>query len=320
MSIKRAKSNDSGSKGRERSRQQEDLAAALKLTDNNSAFTKVEGGTSDPESDDGSEYCDGNGTDEKAADRFRLLGFGEKGLDCPDDGNGEDREWEDKENRLEDIDSLQDSGETSQGSGEGGNEGDEKARNTRTKITQKNFFDEDTDAAANLIDHLEPNGHLAILSTLLRTLQKPNIFFDQQFLGYNRFLENLGPENVKASILRALEEDLLKLFDTSDVTLKTLRACNTGRARTYTWPGVYLHVIYDPYDVGVLGLYVGSSVKVAGRIKIHERERWSKKDAGVHHYKYWNEPGRPDFWVLLGGCKGESCVDLGSQAMLLNLR
>jgi hypothetical protein len=272
MSIKRAKSNDSGSKGRERSRQQEDLAAALKLTDDNSAFAKDEGGRSDPESDDGSEYSDGNGADEKAADRFRLLGFGEKGLDCPDDGNGEDLEWEDIENRLEDIDSLQDNGETSQGSGEGGNEGDEKARNTRTKIhlTQKNFFDEDTDAAANLIDHLEPNGHLAILSTLLRTLQKPNIFFDQQFLRYNRFLETLGPENVKASILRALEDDLLKLFDTSDVTLKTLRACNTSRARTYTWPGVYLHVIYDPHDVGVLGLYVGSSVKVAARIKIHE--------------------------------------------------
>ena len=60
----------------------------------------------------------------------------------------------------------------------------------------------------------------------------------------------------------------LKLFDTSDVTLKTLRACNTSKARTYTWPGVYLHVIYDPHNVGVLGLYVGSSVKVVARIKI----------------------------------------------------
>jgi hypothetical protein len=87
MRIKCAKSNDSGSKGRERSRQQEDLAAALKLTDDNNAFTKIEGGRSDFESDDGSEYSDGNGTDEKPAERFRLLGFGERGLNCPDDGN-----------------------------------------------------------------------------------------------------------------------------------------------------------------------------------------------------------------------------------------
>lgn len=33
----------------------------------------------------------------------------------PDDRNGEDLEWEDIENRLDDIHSLQDNGETSQG-------------------------------------------------------------------------------------------------------------------------------------------------------------------------------------------------------------
>jgi hypothetical protein len=60
----------------------------------------------------------------------------------------------------------------------------------------------------------------------------------------------LGPEGVKASTLRALDEDLLELFVTFDVNLETLKACD-HKACIHTRPEVCLHMVFNPNDVSV---------------------------------------------------------------------
>jgi hypothetical protein len=172
--------------------------------------------------------------------------------------------------------------------------------------------------AAGLVDSLDPNSHLAILSSLLRGLGNPKAFFDEHLLKYDSFINGMGRETVQKAILEALEKDVQQLFDSVDVSLETFRRCDTKKARVYKWAGVYLHVIYDSNKPHELGFYVGSADNVANRIEGHERDRWRKKFARSAHYDFWNKPGMEDFWILLGGFKGES-YERSTEAILLNI-
>jgi len=61
------------------------------------------------------------------------------------------------------------------------------------------------------------------------------------------------------------------------------------------------------------------SINVALRIRKHEYSRRDKKLAKYPHNQFWNEPGRKDFCILLGGFENESSDDQESQPMRLNI-
>lgn len=217
-------------------------------------FEPNDGGNNGSDSNDDNNYDHGNDycEDEKAANRFRLLGFGEEDPSQCDGGDDDDVEWEDVQADVDEaINSALDNEGNNQDSDESDNEEGKKVKNGREKAHQapKVFFEEvsqvfgnDTDAITNRVYKLEACGYLAILSNLIRTIQKSKFFWDKELIKYDRFLRKIGPENVKTLIIQALEEDLFRIFDPSDVSTKTLRTCNTNKARKYP-PARYSQVL-----------------------------------------------------------------------------
>jgi len=172
-------------------------------------FEPNDGGNNGSDSNDdnncdhGDDYCE----DEKAANRFGLLGFGEEDLSQCDDGDDGDVEWKDVQADVDEaINSALDNEGNNQDSDESDNEEGKKVKNGRKKAHQapkvsfeevSQVFGNDTDAITNRIYKLEACGYLEILSNLIRTLQKPKFFLDKELIKYDRFLRKIGPENVK---------------------------------------------------------------------------------------------------------------------------
>lgn len=98
---------------------------------------------------------------------------------------------------------------------------------------------------------------------------------------------------------------------------KSLSGLDKEKPGHYVWPGVYLHVIFDPNYPGVFCLYIGASMNVASRVEEHKKFRFTPSRDCLH-YRIWNRPGRQDFFVLLGGI-GNEPYRTQQQIILINL-
>jgi hypothetical protein len=262
---------------------------------------------------DNADYGDKDNYDEgtATADTLVTLRFNQEELDNSDEVGTKNNECEDQESDSNIVEDCYQ------------NDHDEsKPSVNKTSPATKLFFDEDNKALADPIDELDPDNHLAILSNLLWNLEKPKDFMDKLLIKYQSFVKKLGAEVIKGQILQSLEEDVRKMIETGQLDVRTLKACNTRMAQYCGYPGVYVHVMYNPNDPADIGIYIGSALHVATRIKEHIRCRYNpkRKSSGIEHWKFWNRPGIRDFWVVLGRFKDDFVFkDKERLPLLLNI-
>lgn len=102
----------------------------------------------------------------------------------------------------------------------------------------------------------------------------------------------------------ALDPGIAALYKSGQLDWQRLFHLDKEKAGHYVWPGVYLHVIFDPKYPGVFWLYVGASMNVANRVQEHQLNRAPSRDC--LHYRIWNRGGRQDFFLLLGGIRDKA--------------
>jgi hypothetical protein len=70
-----------------------------------------------------------------------------------------------------------------------------------------------------------------------------------------------------------LDRDLLNLIETRELRPETLKELKVKKPGISNRPGIYVHIIYNPDDLNVVGIYVGSAKWLVARIKIHKMEQ-----------------------------------------------
>jgi hypothetical protein len=176
---------------------------------------------------------------------------------------------------------------------------DEHARHKRV-TAEEVIFDE----------AIDPNNYESILCWLIDILSDPRASANICGLRYDKFIErDIGPDDLKAAVLQVLQHDLCKVLEAGP-TLEILQTFDKKKAHSYCLPGICVHVIYDPEDSNVLGVYIGSAVYVSRRIQSHCLDRYKTTPRNLHspHYTFWNVLGREDSWLLLASTTD---LDLG---------
>lgn len=161
-------------------------------------------------------------------------------------------------------------------------------------------------------DPLGPDHYLSILDKLVRDIKKnPN--FLEIFRGayhYDIYVkDSKGAEAMKDRILKSLDPDLLQLIHTGKLRLRTPKKLKKLKKPQRNQPGIYTHVICDPNDPDVIGIYVGSTMYLLrrsgehkgrlknGRISRSNRKRKTKAQAHTLHEQFWANQGMQDFWL-----------------------
>lgn len=117
-----------------------------------------------------------------------------------------------------------------------------------------------------------------------------------------------GAAAFKDHVLAKLDSNLLNFLETGDFSLETLKKLKAANSKIGHQPGVYLHVIYNPYHPHQVGLYIGSSAALIIRVARHKSERknlqkareWKKKQPYRSlHQNFWAKKGYQDFWLRL---------------------
>lgn len=166
------------------------------------------------------------------------------------------------------------------------------------------MVDEDDESPAELIRTLDPGHHLELHSTLLDHLANPKNIMNGLCIKYERFVEAHGLHTIKDEILQALDADIGNLLDQRSVNLEKLKACTKRDAKACNISGAYMHVMYDPNDSEVIGVYIGTCTYVSDRIRSHIKTKGNvvRSKQGLH-YRFWNQEGIQDFWIILGTIK-----------------
>jgi hypothetical protein len=104
---------------------------------------------------------------------------------------------------------------------------------------------------------------------LLDILSDPRASANIRGLRYNKFIKwDIGLDDLKAAVLHVLQHDLRKVLEAGP-TLKILHTFDKKKAHSYCLLGIHVHVIYNPKDSNVLGVYIGSAVNVSCRVQSH---------------------------------------------------
>ncbi len=97
-------------------------------------------------------------------------------------------------------------------------------------------------------------------------------------------------------MLQALDADIRNLLGQRCIDLEKLKARTKRDVKACNRVGAYMHVMYDPNNSDVTGVYIGTSTCISDRIKTHIGTKGNpvRSKEGLH-YKFWNEEGIPDF-------------------------
>lgn len=156
--------------------------------------------------------------------------------------------------------------------------------------------------------------HLSILNKLLQDIsQTPTpLQLSRGVTRYDVFVNNSGgTETIRDQVLASLDRDLLNLIETRELRPETLKELKVKKPGISNRPGIYVHIIYNPDDLNVVGIYVGSAKWLVARIKIHKmeqkkvnrrqeregRQRKTKTRSPTVHQRFWAREGYRDFWL-----------------------
>ncbi len=125
-----------------------------------------------------------------------------------------------------------------------------------------------------------------------------------------------------------------RINEIGSLNLDTIKSCDKAQARLCCRPGVCIHVIYDPADPAIIGVYIGSSLCIGSRIKEHiedliaaqkyknmggKLER-KKRRLNTVQMNFWGRrPGLRDFWLVFGQLEMQEGDDKEEIAAILNI-
>jgi len=114
---------------------------------------------------------------------------------------------------------------------------------------------------------------------------------------------------MKDRIIKSLDPDLLQLIETGQLRLRTLKELKELKKPRRDRPGIYIHVMHNPNDLDVIGIYIGSTMYLlrrprdhkrglkSGRISKSKRKRKTKARSHSFHQQFWAKQGMQDFWL-----------------------
>ena len=86
--------------------------------------------------------------------------------------------------------------------------------------------------------------------------------------------DSWGAEAMKNYIIVTLDSDLLQLIETGQLRLRTLQGLKKPRRDRL---GIYIHVIHNPKDLGIIGVYTGSTMYILRRPRDRKRGLKSRR-------------------------------------------
>jgi len=155
-----------------------------------------------------------------------------------------------------------------------------------------------------------------ILNRLLEDLnQTPTpIQASRGVIRYDVFINKSGgTATVRDRVLAKSDSNLLDSLETGDLSIDTLKELKAKNPKIGYRPGIYGHVIYKSDNLNDAGLYVGSAIVLAERVKKHKkdqkgfqkrsrlgaRKRKTKARSQSLHQKFWARERYRDFWLCL---------------------
>ena len=131
-------------------------------------------------------------------------------------------------------------------------------------------------------ENLGPDHHLSIVNKFIPKMarQKRNVqTHDGTFRQVIYVEDSDEAEATRNSLMKVLDRDILKLIETGELSLDTLKKLEHTKPLSKDRPGIYIHVIYIPNKPNNLditrqdGIYIGSALRLFSRIKRHKTER-----------------------------------------------
>jgi hypothetical protein len=128
---------------------------------------------------------------------------------------------------------------------------------------------------------LGPDHHLSILNKFIQKMarEKRDVQTHDGPFRQVIFVEDSDEaEATRDSLMKVLDPDILKLIETGELSLDTLKKLKHTKPLSKDRPGIYIHVIYIPNKPNNLditrqdGIYIGSALRLFSRIKRHKTE------------------------------------------------
>jgi len=168
---------------------------------------------------------------------------------------------------------------------ESGLDGDETP-STADSLSDDNERNSDDQSVWEGCDDLLERRELDHILILNKTLADAGRSALQRFNGgirYDVFVNNFGGKDaVRDLSLSTIDRDLLDLIENGDLSLKSLAKLKRKKSAMKQKSGIYVHVVYDPDEPHIVGIYVGSGERLAFRVKyrVGEHEQFIRPQKG----------------------------------------